>query len=280
MTLQRTQIEVLLEDLEATALRRHRADPGDPTLSRDVVEQARALLRVATVDQHLHICDHAQHLLLRLGGDTEEEARPRHDVGHAVDWHAVDGHAVDGYAVDGYAVDGHAVDGHAVDDGILRAVQPTRDRVPDLGIPLVDDPFDLDAYVPREPAAPSLPARIPAHTRAPTPVRMLAAPRAVQVLAPQRATSATTAATTAPDSFAERRARAREADGDELRRGLTAQQLQTLDTMSHFGWTLRFVRRPLFQPPVPVAFDRNRERFVVVAPDGSIDDAPGLQVRD
>lgn len=270
MTLQRTQIEVLLEDLEATALRRHRADPGDPTLSRDVVEQARALLRVATVDQHLHICDHAQHLLLRLGGDTEEEARPRHDVGHAVDWHAVDGHAVDGYAVDG----------HAVDDGILRAVQPTRDRVPDLGIPLVDDPFDLDAYVPREPAAPSLPARIPAHTRAPTPVRMLAAPRAVQVLAPQRATSATTAATTAPDSFAERRARAHEADGDELRRGLTAQQLQTLDTMSHFGWTLRFVRRPLFQPPVPVAFDRNRERFVVVAPDGSIDDAPGLQVRD
>lgn len=260
MTLQRTQIEVLLEDLEATALRRHRADPGDPTLSRDVVEQARALLRVATVDQHLHICDHAQHLLLRLGGDTEEEARPRHDVRHAVDW--------------------HAVDGHAVDDGILRAVQPTRDRVPDLGIPLVDDPFDLDAYVPREPAAPSLPARIPAHTRAPTPLHMLAAPRAVQVLAPQRMTSAATAAKTAPDSFAERRGRAREADGDELRRGLTAQQLQTLDTMSHFGWTLRFVRRPLFQSPVPVAFDRNRERFVVVAPDGSIDDAPELQVRD
>lgn len=251
MTLQRAQIEVLLEDLEATALRRHRADPGDPTLSRDVVEQARALLRVATVDQHLHICDHAQHLLLRLGGDTEVEAEapPRHDA-----W-------------------------DAVDDGILRAVQPTRDRVPDLGIPLVDDPFDLDAYLPREPAAPAMPAGVPAHMRAPMPVRMLAAPRAVQVLAPQRGTSAATAATTAPDAFAERRARAREADGDELRRGLTAQQLQTLDTMSHFGWTLRFVRRPLFQPPVPVAFDRNRERFVVVAPDGSIDDAPGLQVR-
>ncbi len=265
MTLQRAQIEVLLEDLEATALRRHRADPGDPTLSRDVVEQARALLRVATVDQHLHICDHAQHLLLRLGGDTEEEAEapPRHGVGHPVDE--------------------HEVDGHAFDDGILRAVQPTRDRVPDLGIPLVDDPFDLDAYVPREPAAPAMPARGAAHTQAPMPVRMLAAPRAVQVLAPQRAASAATAVTTgamtAPDAFAERRARAREADGDELRRGLTAQQLQTLDTMSHFGWTLRFVRRPLFQPPVPVAFDRNRERYVVVAPDGSIDDAPGLQVR-
>jgi hypothetical protein len=268
MTLQRAQIEVLLEDLEATALRRHRADPGDPTLSRDVVEQARALLRIATVDLHLYICDHAQHLLLRLGGDTEEEADapPRHDAGHAGD---------------GHAVNGHAVDGHAVDDGILRAVQPTRDLVPDLGIPLLDDPFDLDAYVPREPAAPSTPMCVPAHARAPAPVRMLAAPRAVQVLGPQHATSTKSAATTAPDAFAERRrARAREADADALRRGLTAQQLQTLDTMSHFGWTLRFVRRPLFQPPVPVAFDRNRERFVVVAPDGSIDDAPGLQVRD
>lgn len=258
MTLQRTQIEVLLEDLEATALRRHRADPGDPTLSRDVVEQARALLRVATVDQHLHICDHAQHLLLRLGGDAEEERqapRPR-DAGHDID------------------------------DGILRAVQPTRDRVPDLGIPLVDDPFDLDAYVPREPVAASMPSPL----RAATPVRMLEGPRAVQVLAPQRATAAATTPATAVATEAEskaapvpeRRAHAGdvEGDGDDLRRGLTAQQLHTLDTMSHFGWTLRFVRRPLFQPPVPVAFDRNRERFVVVGPDGNIDDAPGLRVRD
>lgn len=246
MTLQRAQIEVLLEDLEATALRRHRADPGDPTLSRDVVEQARALLRVATVDQHLHICDHAQQLLLRLGDDGEEAHAPAHP---------------------------HAGD---ADDGILRAVQPTRDRVPDLGIALVDDPFDLDAYVPCESIAPSAPApaRVATHAPVAVPVRMLAAPRVVQVLAPQRS------AATAGDAVAERRARAAEVDGDALRRGLTAQQLHTLETMSHFGWTLRFVRRPLFQPPVPVAFDRNRERFVVVGPDGSIDDAPALQLRD
>lgn len=259
MTLQRAQIEVLLEDLEATALRRHRADPRDPALSRDVVEQARALLRLATVDQHLHICDHAQQLLLRLGGDGED-GEDEHASGHR----------------DAAAHDDEHDAGHELDDGILRAVQPTRDRVPDLGIPLVDDPFDLDAYVTRETVAP--PARVPVVARAPAgvPVRMLAAPRAVQVLAPQRP------AATASDAVAvaERRARVADVDGDALRRGLTAQQLHTLETMSHFGWTLRFVRRPLFQPPVPVAFDRNRERFVVVGPDGSIDDAPALQLRD
>jgi hypothetical protein len=36
----------------------------------------------------------------------------------------------------------------------------------------------------------------------------------------------------------------------------------------------------MFLSPVPVAFDRNRERFVVVEADGSIDDAPELQLRD
>ena len=260
MTLQRAQIEVLLEDLEATALRRHRADPGDPTLSRDVVEQARALLRVATVDQHLYICDHAQHLLLRLGGDGEDE--------HASDHRGAAAHD------DGQAA-GHDA-GHELDDGILRAVQPTRDRVPDLGIPLVDDPFDLDAYVPRESVSPPVPMRMAVRAPVAAPVRMLAAPRAVQVLAPQRGSTTPSGA----DAMAERRARAAEVDGEALRRGLTAQQLHTLETMSHFGWTLRFVRRPLFQPPVPVAFDRNRERFVVVGPDGSIDDAPALQLRD
>lgn len=214
MTLQREQIDVLLQDLEATAWRRHRADPADPTLSRDIVEQARAMLRVSALDTHLHICDCAQHLLMRLDGDGE---------------------------------------GGRADDGIQREVQPTRERVPDLGIALVDDPFDLDAYVPREPAD--------------TLVRMVPAPEPVRVLAqPPRAT--------------ERRAGDAGSGDRELRRGLTPQQLQTLDTMSHFGWTLRFVRRPLFQAPVPVAFDRNRERFVVVEADGSIDDAPGLQLRD
>ncbi|MGN6112922.1 MAG: hypothetical protein ACTHOC_07935 [Luteimonas sp.] len=226
MTLQRAQIDVLLQDLEATAWRRHRADPRDPTLSRDIADQARALLRVAAPGEHLHICDCAQHLLLSLDGEAHE-ARETHapDAAHAE----------------------HAVAAPRT-DGILRAVQPTRECVPDLGIALVDDPYDLDAYVPKD-AEPAV-------------VRMVPAPQPVRVFAP------------------ERRATEAGADARELRRGLTAQQLRTLDTMSHFGWTLCFVRRPMFLPPLPVAFDRNRERFVVVEPDGSIDDAPRLPLRD
>ncbi len=233
MTLQRAQIDVLLEDLEATAWRRHRADPADPRLARDIVAQARALLRDAALDQHLYICDYAQHLLLRLNGDADGEA----EVGASPSG-----------------------------DGILRAVRPTRDAIPDLGIALVDDPFDLDAYVPQEPAGASMP------------VRMLQAPEAVRVLAPQAQAQPHSQPEPQPQPLATER-RVADAGERDLRRGLTAQQLQTLDTMAHFGWTLRFVRRPPFHPPVPVAFDRNRERFVVVAPDGSIDDAPDLRIR-
>lgn len=222
MTLQRAQIDVLLEDLEATAWRRHRADPDDPTLSRDIVDQARALLRVAAIDEHLHICDCAQHLLLRIGGGEQEAA-----------------------ASTAMPI-----------DAIQHAVQPTREQEPDLGIALLDDPFDLDAYLPGEPAAEGIADAIP--------VRMLPAPHAVRVLAP---------------IAAERRGDAA-SDARELRRGLTAQQLRTLETMSHFGWKLCFVRRPMFQPPMPVAFDRSRERYVVVEADGSIDDTPDLRIRD
>ena len=68
-------------------------------------------------------------------------------------------------------------------------------------------------------------------------------------------------------------------DEDELRRGLTSQQLHALETLEHFQWTLKFVRRPLFQDPVPVLFDRNRDRFVVLAPDGSLVDDPGFKIR-
>lgn len=71
-----------------------------------------------------------------------------------------------------------------------------------------------------------------------------------------------------------------ELDEDALRRSLTPQQLHALETLEHFQWTLKFVRRPLFQDPVPVLFDRNRDRFVVLAPDGSLLDDPDFRLRD
>lgn len=66
-------------------------------------------------------------------------------------------------------------------------------------------------------------------------------------------------------------------DVDALRRGLTAEQLRTLEQLEHFQWTLEFVRRPLFQDPMPVLFDRERKRCVALLPDGSLDEAPKLR---
>ncbi len=78
----------------------------------------------------------------------------------------------------------------------------------------------------------------------------------------------------------ERREQAGEAGIAQLRKDLTPQQLATLDTMQQFGWALKFVRRQLFQAPVPVAFDRARKRFAVIEADGSLNENPGFRIRE
>ena len=71
-----------------------------------------------------------------------------------------------------------------------------------------------------------------------------------------------------------------------LRAGLTPSQLKaldtldTLDTLDRFRWTLRFVRRPMFQDPVPVVFDREGKRYAVLEADGTLNEAPGFKIRD
>jgi len=70
-----------------------------------------------------------------------------------------------------------------------------------------------------------------------------------------------------------------EIDPADLREGLTHAQLKTLAEMEHFSWELRWVRRPMFAEPVPMVFDRGRKRFVVIRPDGTIDEEPDLALR-
>jgi hypothetical protein len=71
-----------------------------------------------------------------------------------------------------------------------------------------------------------------------------------------------------------------ELDATALRGGLSAAQLNALGTLEHFGWTLRFVRRPMFRDPVPVLFHRDGKRVVVLEVDGTLNEAPGLRIRD
>ncbi|MBA3931120.1 MAG: hypothetical protein C0521_16190 [Xanthomonas sp.] len=69
-------------------------------------------------------------------------------------------------------------------------------------------------------------------------------------------------------------------DPVELRSGLTRAQLDTLDTMESFRWRLGFVRWPVFKAPIPVLFNRDGSRYVVINEDGSIDEQPTLTLRD
>ncbi|GAA5068301.1 hypothetical protein [Lysobacter panacisoli] len=66
-------------------------------------------------------------------------------------------------------------------------------------------------------------------------------------------------------------------DTETLRKGLTEPQRRTLDELEHFQWSLEFVRRPMFQDPVPVLYDRERKRCVALLPDGTLDEAPKLR---
>lgn len=79
---------------------------------------------------------------------------------------------------------------------------------------------------------------------------------------------------------ARERRRQEEARTAELRAALTPAQRRALETLEHFGWTLRFVRRPLFLDPVPVVFDRDGKRYAVVEADGTLDENPALRLRD
>jgi len=65
-----------------------------------------------------------------------------------------------------------------------------------------------------------------------------------------------------------------------LRAGLTPAQADAIATLELFGWTLRFVRRPLFRDPVPVLFDKAGTRWIVVDGNGALDENPDLEIRE
>ena len=83
-----------------------------------------------------------------------------------------------------------------------------------------------------------------------------------------------------PRRTPERRKPAPVSDPMSLRDGLTPGQLVTLEALEIFRWRLAFVRRPLFQPPIPVLFDKDDTRHVVILEDGTLDEHPTLKLRD
>lgn len=64
-----------------------------------------------------------------------------------------------------------------------------------------------------------------------------------------------------------------------LRAQLNEAQLQTLSGLERFGWEIQFVRRPLFQDPIPVVVDGDRKHFAVLTPEGELDESPRFRFR-
>ncbi len=77
----------------------------------------------------------------------------------------------------------------------------------------------------------------------------------------------------------ERRASEKESAA-RLRALLNEDQLMTLVELEQFGWSLKFVRRPLFQPSVPVVIDADRKRYAVLEADGTLNEHPAFSIRD
>ncbi len=76
----------------------------------------------------------------------------------------------------------------------------------------------------------------------------------------------------------ERRAEA-ERPKRTMRSDLNAAQLETLGDLERFGWELKFVRRPMFQPSIPVVFDGDRKTFAILEVDGTLNEHPPFDIR-
>lgn len=63
------------------------------------------------------------------------------------------------------------------------------------------------------------------------------------------------------------------------RQELTADQQLTLRELETFGWSLAFIRHPIFQPSICVICDPSKENFSVLNTDGSINHHHGLSIR-
>ena len=64
-----------------------------------------------------------------------------------------------------------------------------------------------------------------------------------------------------------------------LKRELNQDQLLALAELEKFGWELKFIRKPMFQQPIPIVFDSDRKHYAVLTADGTLDEKPGFDIR-
>jgi hypothetical protein len=67
---------------------------------------------------------------------------------------------------------------------------------------------------------------------------------------------------------------------DNLEEVLNEEQLLTLRQIERFGWRLAFVRRPVFQKPVPVVLTGQDEKIGVLEEDGRLNLNSDVKLRN
>lgn len=78
----------------------------------------------------------------------------------------------------------------------------------------------------------------------------------------------------------ERRQASPQQDDAALRAALTPAQCRTLQSLEHLGWTLEFVRRPLFLEPTAVVCERDGTRRAILEPDGTLNETTEITARE
>ncbi len=66
---------------------------------------------------------------------------------------------------------------------------------------------------------------------------------------------------------------------DSLDEILNEAQLVTLNNMEGFGWSLAFVRKPLFQEVVPVLLHADNDKLGTLDQDGKLNVQPDIKFR-
>lgn len=66
---------------------------------------------------------------------------------------------------------------------------------------------------------------------------------------------------------------------DDVNARLNELQHQTLARLEGFGWSVGFIRRPLFQEPVVVLFDPTGRSYGILRDDGILDTKTVLEIR-
>jgi len=66
---------------------------------------------------------------------------------------------------------------------------------------------------------------------------------------------------------------------EDIKSRLSDAQIGSLARLQGFGWSIKFVRRPLFQEEVVVLVDPSGERHAILHEDGHIEQNPDITIR-